>query len=78
MAQDRYACLLGTRVALPETAGPLKPCIRCGHGEAEVIAGRGGHPLGLTCRRCRSFLGWLGHGHAAAMMATADSCRRAG
>lgn len=71
MAQNIFACLHGTRVAITNVTGPFRACQSCGHTQAElhVMAVPGHHAAELTCAGCGAHTAWLSRDHLTAMLA---------
>jgi hypothetical protein len=80
MASDKYAPVIGTKVALSGLAGPFPVCHHC-NGRTGVI-GKGilTHPGHLKCDQCGKHLSWIGASHMDALLAQASlpKARKAG
>lgn len=71
MAQDQYAHLVGTRIALEEDRGPMKPCRFCGCCTGTITGPSAGgvHLAGIRCEGCERHVGWLSKRHLDAIAA---------
>jgi len=69
MAQDRYALLVGTCVALSGNEGPFRSCRYCNSTSARVVSGVGPHLGGLTCNSCNRHHSWISRPHLEALLA---------
>lgn len=68
MAQDTYACLAGSKVALHGPDGVFRVCPYCAGQTGKVSDGVGPHVASLKCNQCERHLSWLSRDHLAAML----------
>lgn len=70
MAQNIYAPLDGTTVAITHLTGPFRKCMTCGGQTAKLrLDAPGLHAARLTCTSCGTHCSYLSRDHLAAMLA---------